>query len=103
MCARGELSLVECELLTGRTHQIRAQMAHAGHPLLGDAQYGDAAFNARYGRQGQALCAYKLSFHPEEGGDFAYLARVSVRVERVPFVRELFPDFDPARLEDRRP
>ena len=34
------LSLVECDLITGRTHQIRAQFAAAGHPLLGDGKYG---------------------------------------------------------------
>ena len=38
--SRNGLSLVECELVTGRTHQIRAQFAHAGHPLLGDGKYG---------------------------------------------------------------
>ena len=42
------LSLVECELITGRTHQIRAQFAHAGHPLLGDGKYGK--LDKRYDR-----------------------------------------------------
>ena len=58
----GELSLVECQLLTGRTHQIRAQMAHAGHPLLGDGKYGDGRLNRKYGRTMQALWSYKLVF-----------------------------------------
>ena len=40
LASRQGLSLVECELITGRTHQIRAQFAHAGHPLLGDGKYG---------------------------------------------------------------
>ena len=40
LLSRGALSLVECELMTGRTHQIRAQFAAAGHPLLGDGKYG---------------------------------------------------------------
>lgn len=60
--ARGDVSLVECELITGRTHQIRAQMAHAGHPLLGDGQYGDAAWNRAMGRGQQALYAVRLEF-----------------------------------------
>ena len=51
----GGLSLVECELLTGRTHQIRAQFAAAGHPLLGDGKYGRERDNRRYGRSFQAL------------------------------------------------
>ncbi|MBD5129180.1 MAG: RluA family pseudouridine synthase [Ruminococcaceae bacterium] len=60
--SRGELSLVEVDLLTGRTHQIRAHFAHIGHPLLGDGKYGENAFNKRYGAKFQALCSYKLRF-----------------------------------------
>lgn len=58
----GELSLVEADLLTGRTHQIRAQFAHIGHPLLGDGKYGSNRFNKQYGCRYQALCSYKLTF-----------------------------------------
>lgn len=58
----GGLSLVEVDLLTGRTHQIRAHFAHIGHALLGDGKYGDNAFNKRYGAKTQALCSYKLAF-----------------------------------------
>ena len=61
---RGDLSLVECELITGRTHQIRAQMADFGHPLLGDGKYGDYALNRKYKRQIQALYSYKLQRRP---------------------------------------
>lgn len=60
--SRGELSLVEVDLLTGRTHQIRAHFAHIGHPLLGDGKYGENVFNKRYGAKFQALCSYKLKF-----------------------------------------
>lgn len=60
--SRGELSLVEVDLLTGRTHQIRAHFAHIGHPLLGDGKYGENAFNKRYNAKFQALCSYKLKF-----------------------------------------
>lgn len=62
LSVRDGLSLVECQLLTGRTHQIRAQFAAAGCPLLGDGKYGRQRDNKRYGRSGQALWSYKLTF-----------------------------------------
>lgn len=59
---RGGLSLVECRLITGRTHQIRAQMAHIGHPLVGDTKYGTAKQNAHLPFSYQALYAFRLAF-----------------------------------------
>ena len=56
------LSLVECHLLTGRTHQIRVQMAHAGWPLLGDGKYGREDINRSYHEHGQALYSWRLLF-----------------------------------------
>ena len=88
---RGGLSLVECELLTGRTHQIRAQFAAAGHPLLGDGKYGREKDNKRYGRSFQALYSYKLSFDfTTDGGILEYLKGKTFQVERVDFVEEYF-------------
>ena len=90
------LSLVECELLTGRTHQIRAQMAHAGHPLLGDNQYGDARRSERYGRGYQALCSYKLKFAFTGGaGALEALAGLELTASIPRFVREYFPGYEP--------
>ena len=88
---RNGLSLVECELITGRTHQIRAQFAHAGHPLLGDGKYGklDKRFNRNY----QALYSYKLTFDfSTDAGSLEYLNGKSFQVQDVEFVREYFPD-----------
>lgn len=60
--AKNGLSLLEVELLTGRTHQIRAHMAHVGHPLLGDGKYGVNRDDKKLGYKFQALYAYKLEF-----------------------------------------
>ena len=86
------LSLVECELITGRTHQIRAQFAHAGHPLLGDGKYGK--LDKRFDRSYQALYSYKLTFtFTTEAGSLDYLNGKSFRVQEVDFVREYFPQY----------
>ncbi|MBQ3951282.1 MAG: RluA family pseudouridine synthase [Oscillospiraceae bacterium] len=70
-------SLVECELLTGRTHQIRAQFSHAGHPLVGDGKYG----RDRDG-EGQQLCSYKLVFSfKTDAGALNYLLNKEFTVE----------------------
>ena len=85
------LSLVECELITGRTHQIRAQFAHAGHPLLGDGKYGK--LDKRFDRTYQALYSYKLTFtFTTEAGELEYLNGKSFQVEKVDFVQEYFPN-----------
>ena len=67
----GEYARLEVELMTGRTHQIRAHLAHIGHPILGDDKYGDRALNRRLGLRRQQLWATRLVFHA--GGALAYL------------------------------
>ncbi|MDO4835073.1 MAG: RNA pseudouridine synthase [Clostridia bacterium] len=56
-----DLSLCEIRLYTGRTHQIRVQLAALGTPVLGDDKYGDRDANKRYKRRRQALLAKKLT------------------------------------------
>ena len=91
LASRNGLSLVECELITGRTHQIRAQFAHAGHPLLGDGKYGK--LDKRFDRNYQALYSYKLTFaFTTEAGSLEGLNGKSFRVKDVDFVKEYFPD-----------
>ncbi|HBV44695.1 MAG TPA: RluA family pseudouridine synthase [Ruminococcaceae bacterium] len=91
LCSKGQLSLVECRLLTGRTHQIRAQMAHAGWPLLGDGKYGRERFNKDFGENGQALYSYRLRFEfPTDAGVLEYLRGKEFQVERVDFAEKYF-------------
>ena len=91
LASRQGLSLVECELITGRTHQIRAQFAHAGHPLLGDGKYGK--LDKRFDRNYQALYSYKLTFcFTTHAGSLENLNGKSFQVKEVDFVKEYFPD-----------
>lgn len=88
------LSLVECRLLTGRTHQIRAQMAAAGCPLLGDGKYGRERINRTYGETGQMLYSYKLTFTlPTDAGRLEYLRGKTFQVQQVAFAEKYFPGF----------
>lgn len=67
----GECSRLEVELVTGRTHQIRAHLAHIGHPILGDDKYGDRALNRRLNLRRQQLWATKLIVQAD--GALSYL------------------------------
>lgn len=83
----GELTLAEIDLLTGRTHQIRAHMAYIGCPLLGDGKYGINKINVKYGFKMQALCSYKLSFKfKTDAGILEYLNGKTYEVREVPFI-----------------
>ncbi len=91
LASAGGLSLLECELITGRTHQIRAQFAHAGHPLLGDGKYGK--LNKKFDRNYQALYSYKLTFRfSADAGILSYLDGKTFQVEKVDFAEEYFPN-----------
>lgn len=62
----GRYTLVEVQLVTGKTHQIRAHLSQIGHPIIGDPKYGDTLenqyFEQKYGLRYQILCAYKVKF-----------------------------------------
>ena len=89
---RSGLSLLECHLLTGRTHQIRAQLAAAGCPLLGDGKYGSERQNKSYGETHQALWSYRLVFRFDtDAGPLEYLKGKSFSVSGIDFVEKYFP------------
>ncbi len=91
LASKDGLSLLEVELLTGRTHQIRAMMAAIGHPLLGDGKYGKNAADKRRGFKCQALYSYRLQFHfTTDAGILAPLNGREFTVPEVWFAKELF-------------
>ena len=94
-----QLSLLECRLLTGRTHQIRAQLADFGHPLLGDSKYGNKNLNKQYEEKYQALCSYKLSFDfKSDAGVLQYLNRKIYSLKNIHFVDKYFHGTMPSLL-----
>lgn len=98
-----ELSLVEVELLTGRTHQIRAHMAYIGHPLLGDGKYGVNRINMKYGFKMQALYSYKLKFDfADDSGILNYLNKKEYTVKNVPFLAKYEQIKEEAYRKDKR-
>ena len=85
-------SLVEVELLTGRTHQIRAHFAHIGHPLLGDGKYGTNKLNKQTNLPYQALYSYQLTFcFTTDAGSLNYLNGKTVTAKQIWFL-DLFHD-----------
>ncbi len=67
----GSVCRLEVDLITGRTHQIRAHLAHIGHPILGDDAYGDRAYNREHNTKRLMLCATSMTLSGKE--DLSYL------------------------------
>ena len=76
----GGTSLLEVELITGKTHQIRAHLAYEGHFIIGDGKYGNQKVNALYKAKGQRLTAYKILF--ETSGALSYLNAKEFKLKR---------------------
>lgn len=91
LASKAGLSLCEINLITGRTHQIRAHMAHIGCPLLGDGKYGINDLNRQYNVKTQALCAYKLKFLDDKDfGELNYLRGREFEIKDIWF-KKYFP------------
>ena len=95
VASAGMLSLLKCKLITGRTHQIRAQLADMGHPLLGDGKYGSERLNKPYGERYQALCSFKVVFaFGADAGLLGYLDKRSFEISDIAFVKKYFSSID---------
>ena len=91
LAERTGFSLLEVELLTGRTHQIRAHLAFIGHPLAGDGKYGRNAVNKRTGFPYQALYSYKLEFRfTSDAGILGYLNGRGYEAKNIWFLNEFY-------------
>ena len=80
----GVYSLLQCEPLTGRTHQIRVHLQHAGHPIVGDERYGDDAVNreaARLGLRRLFLHAQSIAFDDKSGNELHFTAPLAEDLE----------------------
>jgi 23S rRNA pseudouridine955/2504/2580 synthase len=91
----GTFSLIEIDLLTGRSHQLRAHLSHLGNPIVGDSKYGDKKLNSffinKYGLNFQFLYAYKLIFKntPEE---LSYMENKTIAESLPPILKKIKND-----------
>ena len=75
-------ALIEVELITGKTHQIRAHFAHIGHPVLGDEKYGNSQINNIMKTKYQCLCSHKVKFNFDKNDYLCYLNGKIIELER---------------------
>lgn len=77
-------ALLDVEIETGRTHQIRAHLSHIGYPIIGDGKYGKNEINKQFGKKYQMLCSYKLKFDfQSESGILSYLTGKEIVLKNI--------------------
>lgn len=97
-----KFSLIEIELVTGRTHQIRAHMSFVGHPVLGDCKYGRLKDNKDLPFRHQALYSYSLQFQLNDSGSmFKYLDKTIFKVDDVYFLDFFYESSKVSNLEKK--
>lgn len=89
LAVSGRLALLQVELVTGRTHQIRAHLASIGCPILGDGKYGNNAANRELKFKYQALCAWRLTFPTLTAPELAGVSGRSFQVEKPWYYRQM--------------
>ena len=96
LTTRENISLVECKLITGRSHQIRAHLSAIGHPIVGDKKYGCGKLKGANNNETdtfQALCSYKLRFSfKTDAGILSYHNEKTFIVKNIPFLTKYFGD-----------
>ena len=89
MAVSGRLALLKVDLVTGRTHQIRAHLASIGCPILGDGKYGQNAVNRQLHFKYQALCAWRLTFPADCPSSLSSVCGKSFTLEKPWYCRQL--------------
>ncbi len=82
------LTLLEINLITGKTHQIRAHLAYLNMPIIGDSKYGNLNLNRKYKAKYQLLCAYSLKFNNMVNG-FEYLNNMEISIKKPWYVQQI--------------
>lgn len=82
---RYNLSYLDVELHTGKTHQIRAHLSHINMPILGDGKYGINKINKLFSCKYQLLCSYSLTFHFKQKNPLSYLNEKTIKLNHSPF------------------